>query len=78
MVPALILGVGIMFMPQSPRWLMTKGREEECLQTLAKLRRKPTSDEGIRLEYLEVKAYVYSHLPKAVVGADHRVQTTHV
>ena len=74
-LPALILGVGINFMPQryiyplwfdcvcsgltgssSPRWLMTKGREQECLTVLASLRRKSTEDEGVRLEYLEIRA----------------------
>lgn len=35
---------------------MTKGRDDECLAVLAGLRRKPDSDPGVRLEYLEVKA----------------------
>lgn len=40
----------------SPRWLMTEGREDECLDVLAGLRRKSTTHEGVRLEFLEVKA----------------------
>lgn len=35
---------------------MTKGREDECLAVLANLRRKPDTDPGVKLEYLEVKA----------------------
>jgi hypothetical protein len=35
---------------------MSKGREEECLAVLAGLRRKPIDDEGIKLEYLEIRA----------------------
>jgi len=56
MLPAIVLGVGINFMPQSPRWLMSKGREQECLDVLAGLRRKSIEDEGIKLEYLEIRA----------------------
>lgn len=35
---------------------MTKGRNEESLNVLARLRRKSPQDEGIQIEYLEVKA----------------------
>lgn len=35
---------------------MNKGREEECLQTLAKLRRASPDDLLVRIEFLEVKA----------------------
>lgn len=56
MAPALGLGIGIMFMPPSPRWLMTEGREEECLAVIAKIRSLPSDHELVQLEYLEVKA----------------------
>lgn len=55
-LPAIILAVGILFMPQSPRWLMDKEREQECLNTIARLRNLPTSSEVIALEFLEIKA----------------------
>ncbi|KAI8068553.1 general substrate transporter [Gongronella butleri] len=35
--PAVILFVGTFFLPYSPRWLMTKGREEEAHQVLTRL-----------------------------------------
>ncbi|RFU27239.1 hypothetical protein B7463_g9110, partial [Scytalidium lignicola] len=55
--PAVVLGVGIvLFMPQSPRHLMNIGREEECLEVLARLRNKPIDDLLVRIEFLEVKA----------------------
>lgn len=73
--PALVLGVGILFMPPrfallpflllvspilisdcSPRWLMTKGRDDECLEVIANLRNLPTDNDLVQLEYLEVKA----------------------
>lgn len=57
LLPAIVLAIGmVVFMPQSPRHLINTGRDEECLQTLAKLRRKPVDDIGVRIEYLEMKA----------------------
>lgn len=44
------------FMPQSPRHLMNRDREEECLQTLARLRNTSTDDIRVRIEFLEIKA----------------------
>lgn len=54
--PAIILAVGIMFLPQSPRWAMDQGRDEECLQILAGLRNQPVDSQLVQLEYLEIKA----------------------
>ena len=34
---------------------MAKGRDQESLAVLAALRRKTIEDEGVRLEYLEIK-----------------------
>jgi len=56
LVPALALGIGITFMPSSPRWLMSRGRDDECLSVLANLRRKDPQNPGIQLEYLEIRA----------------------
>ncbi|PWZ01811.1 general substrate transporter [Testicularia cyperi] len=55
-VPALILGVGILFVPESPRWLMNEGREQEALTVIAGLRRLPENDLLVQMEYLEIKA----------------------
>jgi len=52
------LGIGMLFMPYSPRWLMKQGREEEALQTLSRLRRKPADDRSVRFEFLEIMAEV--------------------
>ncbi|KAJ5384274.1 Major facilitator superfamily domain general substrate transporter [Penicillium concentricum] len=56
-LPAVTLAVGMMmFMPQSPRHLMNTGREEECLQTLARLRDASPDDMLVRIEFLEIKS----------------------
>ncbi|KAK2731559.1 hypothetical protein FQN55_004661 [Onygenales sp. PD_40] len=57
LIPAAILGAGmLLFMPQSPRHLMNQDREEECLQTLARLRGTSTDDLLVKVEFLEIKA----------------------
>ena len=57
LLPAVVLAAGmLLFMPQSPRHLINRGRDEECLQTLARLRNKSVDDLGVRVEYLEIVA----------------------
>lgn len=43
-------------MPQSPRHLMNRNRDQECLETLARLRSTTTDDIKVRIEYLEIMA----------------------
>jgi len=56
LVPGLALGVGMLFMPFSPRWLLHHGREAEARHVLSSLRNLSEDHELIELEFLEIKA----------------------
>ncbi|EED14338.1 MFS sugar transporter, putative, partial [Talaromyces stipitatus ATCC 10500] len=60
LAPALILFVGMLFMPFSPRWLVHHGREDEARRVIAMLHggsgTSDHMDEVIELEFLEIKA----------------------
>ncbi|KAM0502921.1 hypothetical protein ACHAPB_004502 [Verticillium nonalfalfae] len=53
---AIVLFVGMMWMPFSPRWLIHHDREDEARDVLANLRDLPHDHELIQLEFLEIKA----------------------
>lgn len=44
LIPGLVLGMGILFLLFSPRWLASKGRNKEVLRSLCKLRQLPSND----------------------------------
>jgi MFS family permease len=56
LVPGLILGAGMIFMPFSPRWLTHHDREQEAHQVLCKLRNLPPDHALVEIEFLEIKA----------------------
>lgn len=58
LIPAWILFFGMFFLPFSPRWLMMKHRDEDCIASLSRLRRLPADDPLLHAEYLEIKAAV--------------------
>lgn len=57
-LPAVILGIGMLFFPDSPRWLLMKERDDESLDALSKLRRQPKDNPVLLNEYLEIKASI--------------------
>ncbi|KAF2726050.1 general substrate transporter [Polychaeton citri CBS 116435] len=56
MVSAAGIGIGIHLFPYSPRWLALVKREDDALESLAKLRRLPKHDERIVLEWRGIMA----------------------
>lgn len=61
MIPGFVLLAGVIILPFSPRWLASKGRNEEALQSLCRLRNLPATDRRIRQEYLDIQAEVRFH-----------------
>lgn len=53
-IPAIALGLGIYRLPASPRWLLMRGRDDEAVAALERVR--PAGGEAIRLEVLEIKS----------------------
>jgi len=54
--PGLILGFGAIFLPFSPRWLASKGREQEALDNLVKIRQVLETDTRVQHEWIEIIA----------------------
>lgn len=55
-IPAVCLALGIWWLPFSPRWLISKGKDEKAIDTLAWLRKLPRDHELVIIEYKEIKA----------------------
>ncbi|CAK5267723.1 unnamed protein product [Mycena citricolor] len=59
MIPAIILAIGMQFFPESPRWLVDNGHEQEALIVLADLHGGgDVNDELVLLEYEEIRQQV--------------------
>ncbi|KAI0051521.1 general substrate transporter [Auriscalpium vulgare] len=60
MIPAIILSVGMLAFPESPRWLVDNNREAEALEILADLHGGGNQDnELVQLEFEEIRGQVY-------------------
>ncbi|KAL1413322.1 hypothetical protein Q8F55_001081 [Vanrija albida] len=72
LVPGAFLCIGALFLPFSPRWLMLKGREDECLTTLANLRGGDPSSPEIQYEFraLQAERLVEREIAKERYGYD--------
>lgn len=51
-VPALVQFAGFFFLPESPRWLLQKGRSQEARRVLSQIR----GGQDVDLEYETIRA----------------------
>ena len=61
MVPSFVLAAGVIMLPFSPRWLVSKGRSEDAVRSLCKLRRLPPSDTRLQQELMDIQVEVQFH-----------------
>jgi hypothetical protein len=55
-IPAILLGIGTPFLPHSPRWLASRGRDDESLRVLCKIRGLPPTDQRILREWFDIRS----------------------
>jgi len=53
---ALILGIGLLFLPDSPRYFVKKGKIEQAIDALARVRGQPASSDYVQTEIAEIVA----------------------
>ncbi|KLU91114.1 quinate permease [Magnaporthiopsis poae ATCC 64411] len=68
-VPAVIWGVGTLFTPETPRFLLMQGRRSEALATLCRFRGLPEDHEFIQGEFQGMETQL-NHEIEVVAGAD--------
>ena len=56
MVPAVLLSVGMLFFPESPRWLVKKGKDAQAASSLARLTSLSKDDPEVESELADIRA----------------------
>ncbi|KAJ5658652.1 uncharacterized protein N7484_002301 [Penicillium longicatenatum] len=58
LVPGGLMLIGLFFLKESPRWLMSKGRQDEALLSLSYIRNEPQESEEVQKEIAEIYAAI--------------------
>lgn len=53
---AIVLAAGLLMLPESPRYFVKKGRADKAIDSLSRLRGRPTSDDLLQDELAEIMA----------------------
>ena len=67
-IPSAFLVVGLIWLPESPRYLVEKDRDDAGLKTLRKLHYNGSNDEWIQNEYNEIRATISAEKAITVPG----------
>ena len=67
-LPALLLLVGLLWLPESPRWLIEADRDDDGMKVLRKLHYNGSNDDWIQLEYNEIRATISAEKAITVPG----------
>ncbi|CAG8906157.1 unnamed protein product [Penicillium nalgiovense] len=62
LIPGGLMLIGLFFLKESPRWLMTKGRRDEALRSLVYIRNEPETSEAIQVEFAEISAAIHEEM----------------
>jgi len=68
MIPATLFLIFVWFLPETPRYLLMKERDEHALENLAYIRQKPTSDVAVANEFNEMSTKLKIELSEGLIS----------